>query len=411
MSTPASRQLEELAATIISQMKQGADSWHMPWHEGFQEPINLITGKVFGGRNAAILWNAFNQRGYQKNEWATLHQWAQRRGKVRAGAKGVRVFAPIHHKVPGLFSGESNDLAGFRAYHVFNQDEINNFNPDHPDLFAEHQVGIGVDEHIETLVERSRADITYAGDRACYISSEDRIYMPPRSSFIATPHTSATEGFYATLVHELVHWTKRLGRSPRLSAFDDQKMAYAFEELIAELGAAMVCTRFGQKVEPRPDHAAYLSSWLAVLENDFRYFYRALFQAQEAVHWLYRSTGLVPDGWVLEPAANLDVTSTISAPPVLDLACGQESVVDENVWASPKQNDQPANIEVPVDQGAVEASQWHVEEIGTQGFVRTCKIAVVCGDCRTGYRLVLTRGEDRSACPSCYRMNLHPVQW
>lgn len=301
MPMPLSQQLSELAETIISQMKHGAKTWYMPWHKGFQEPVNLVTGRVFGGRNAAILWNALNQRGYQRNEWATLKQWATRRGKVRAGAKGVRVIVPIHNFAPGLFNDESNDLAGFRSYHVFNVDEINNFNPDHPDLFVVNSSKVVVDRHIEHLVERSGADIRYGGNLACYIPKEDRIFMPPRSTFIATPHTTATEGFYSTLVHEIIHWTKHPGRAPRPNTWDDLSLAYAFEELIAELGAAMICTRFGQKIEPRLDHAAYLSTWLAVLESDFRHFYNALHQAQEAVHWIYRFTQMVPEGWTLDP--------------------------------------------------------------------------------------------------------------
>lgn len=51
-----------------------------------------------------------------------------------------------------------------------------------------------------------------------------------------------------------------------LGRFGDE--AYAREELVAELGAAFVCADLGLTLEPRPDHAAYIASWLRVLRND-----------------------------------------------------------------------------------------------------------------------------------------------
>lgn len=376
MSSAAARQLAELAETIISQMKEGAETWYMPWHKGLQEPVNALTGRVFQGRNAAILWNASTQRNYQKNEWATLHQWGSKGKRIRAGAKGVRVFAPILHKAPDLFDGESDALAGFRSYHVFNEQEVKNYNPEHPDLFADFFTQ-DVDEHIEQLVTRSKADIEYSGDKACYMPSRDKIYMPPRNTFVATPHASATEGFYSTLVHELTHWTKKEGRSPRSGPFDDSHKNYAFEELIAELGSAMICSRFNQKIQPRPDHAAYLNGWLSVLEHDFRYFYRALYQAQSAVHWLYRYTAMVPDGWVLDDPAAEKAEPGYQKPFVT----------------------------------AVEAARFVELQSDASGFKRTARLQVVCGDCQAEYRVVITRGEHQSACQDCHRINLHTVEW
>ena len=286
-------QLQGLAERILTQMRDGADSWFMPWHKGLEEPLNLVTGKVFTGHNAAILWDQKVMRGYQRNQWATLRQWNARRAKVRAGAKGVRVFAPRLNQSANMFNGATSKLAGFRTYFVFNLDEVINFNPDHPDLFA----GAGANSRIDELVVRTGAEIAYGGDRACYWPSEDRIEMPPRHRFCDTRHTTADEGFYSTIVHELVHWTKHVSRANRTCFQGTEREAYAFEELVAELGAAIICTRFDQRVEPRKDHAAYLKGWLSVLENNFDHFYQALKLAQIAVHWLYRKTDMAPEGW------------------------------------------------------------------------------------------------------------------
>ena len=98
-------------------------------------------------------------------------------------------------------------------------------------------------------------------------------------------------------MHELVHWTKGAARANRPDFEGTADESYAFEELVAELGAAIICTRFDQCIEPRADHAAYLKGWLTVLENDFDHFYRALKLAQVASHWLYRKTDMAPEGW------------------------------------------------------------------------------------------------------------------
>jgi len=59
------------------------------------------------------------------------------------------------------------------------------------------------------------------------------------------------------------------------------------EELVAELGAAFLCADLGLSPEPRPDHAAYISSWLRVLKRDSRAVFMAAGRAQAAVDWLH----------------------------------------------------------------------------------------------------------------------------
>lgn len=62
---------------------------------------------------------------------------------------------------------------------------------------------------------------------------------------------------------------------------------------IAEIGSALVCADLGivPELEPRPDHAAYLQSWLKVLADDKRAIFQAAAHAQRAVNYLH---GLQP---------------------------------------------------------------------------------------------------------------------
>jgi antirestriction protein ArdC len=111
----------------------------------------------------------------------------------------------------------------------------------------------------------TRAQIRHGGDRAYYTMAEDRVPMPPFEAF------RDAESYYATLTHELTHWTRhpsRLERDFGRKRWGDE--GYAMEELVAELGAAFLSADFDLTPEPREDHAAYIGSWLEVLKNDKR---------------------------------------------------------------------------------------------------------------------------------------------
>ena len=64
---------------------------------------------------------------------------------------------------------------------------------------------------------------------------------------------------------------------------------YAVEELVAELGAAFLCSDVGITQEPRTDHAQYIKHWLQVIKDDKKAIFTAASQASKASAWL---TGL-----------------------------------------------------------------------------------------------------------------------
>ena len=63
--------------------------------------------------------------------------------------------------------------------------------------------------------------------------------------------------------------------------------AYAFEELVAELGAAMLCNANG--VEGRLQHTQYIASWLKVLEDDSKHILKAASLAQKAFDFIMKT--------------------------------------------------------------------------------------------------------------------------
>ena len=88
------------------------------------------------------------------------------------------------------------------------------------------------------------------------------------------------------MLHELTHWSGAPHRLDRQFGKRFGDHAYAFEELVAELGAAFMCSAFRISIEPRLDHAAYVSSWLKILDHDTKAIFTAASKAQEAVEYL-----------------------------------------------------------------------------------------------------------------------------
>jgi antirestriction protein ArdC len=105
--------------------------------------------------------------------------------------------------------------------------------------------------------------------------------MPPFAAF----HEAA--GCYGTLIHEAAHGS---GAKHRLDRNFDERFgrdARAIEEATAELAASFVLADLGIAHHPRPDHAAYVASWLRVLKDDPRAIFTAASKAQAAATWMH----------------------------------------------------------------------------------------------------------------------------
>jgi len=303
-------QIDSISETILSQMEAGAANWEMPWHKGIPEAWNPVTGKFYGGNNLLVLWNECLKKDYPNNHWATFKQWQRRRSgiKVKTGEKATLIMFAIPRaafvkkegkKIEQLnfefINEEEKEKAKknfyFRYYWVFNAAQVSGYNVAQPNLF---QNNISELDRIKLFVSKTGAEIKSGGDRAFYSIVEDFIQMPEMARFKSTPETSQVLNYYSTLLHEIIHWTGHNTRCARQFGWKFGDNAYAFEELVAELGGAILTTQFNTQPVPRNDHAIYLNSWLNVLENDFSYLTEALELARTAIYWLYKKTDILP---------------------------------------------------------------------------------------------------------------------
>jgi len=113
--------------------------------------------------------------------------------------------------------------------------------------------------------------------RAFYVPSQHYVNMPLAQQF------DSMESYACTLAHETVHWT---GHKSMFNRIDNTE--YAFEELVAEIGAAMLAGSLNISPAPRADHAKYLNNWIAKLSDEPKIIFTAAARAREAADFLMK---------------------------------------------------------------------------------------------------------------------------
>lgn len=277
---------------IIAAIDAGTGKLQMPWHRSganIMRPVNVASGNAYRGVNTVALWAAADTFGYKHGLWGTYRQWQDRGAQVRKGEKSSLIVfyrefesgADADHDQPVDDDRRRRCMA--RASRVFNIAQVDGYIASEPSLDDNRVDPV---ESAEAFVAATGARVGEGGDRAFYNMRDDAITMPDRYRFINTKSGTATEAWYATLLHELTHWS---GASHRLDRQYGERFgddAYAMEELVAELGAAFLCGDLGISAEPRADHAAYIDSWLRILKGDRKAIFTAASAASRAAEYL-----------------------------------------------------------------------------------------------------------------------------
>lgn len=282
---------QEITNRIVAAIET-AGEFRLPWIKAkggsFARPVNIASGNPYNGVNIVSLWVSALASDYPSNVWGTYRQWQERGAQVRKGEKSSLVVfykeLTIEQRNEETGETEASERLMARASHVFNAAQVEGFAVE-TETLPENATFDPI-ERAEQFAKATGARIEETGDRACYIPSADMIRMPERRRFIGTETTSPAEGFYSTLCHELVHWSGAKNRLDRDLTGRFGLESYAVEELVAELGAAFLCSDLGITPEIRADHARYITNWLKVLKDDKRAIFTAASKASQAANWL-----------------------------------------------------------------------------------------------------------------------------
>jgi antirestriction protein ArdC len=261
---------------MIAKMEEGTGSWIKSWSAPHGAPINFKSKKPYRGFNSFYLSYEMAERGYDAPYFLTFNQAKELGGSVKKGSKSLPIYFYkfVKKEEEDEETGEikKKEFPILKMYRVFNIEDIEGIEYEVPELKTNDNARF---KEAEEFVAATKADIRHGGNRAFYRPSSDFIKVPK------IEHFTDSENYYATLLHELTHWTgheKRLNRTGG-KRFGDKD--YAFEELVAELGSVFFCNHLGIAIENN-QHPEYLQSWVKALKAEPQILWRAASEAQKA---------------------------------------------------------------------------------------------------------------------------------
>ena len=290
----AKEYLTTIRDNLVEQLQNNPNKWHNSFINK-NMPTNAVTGKHYNSTNFFNLNWVANSNNYAQNLWASYLDWH----KI-----GAKIIKGETHKAKVLYYGtfkkenektNKEDVIPFlKATPVFNIAQVDlsecKIKFDNSDNINK-VVSI---KEIDNFVNDTGVEIRHSNDGRCYYAkTTDYIHMTNKENFIKTSYGDETSNYYSVLFHELIHST---GHNQRLDRFkdndkkfkDNAQQSYAFEELIAECGAIMLCQKFNLEKTIRVDHALYIKSWIQALKNDVKFLTSSLTRAYKATDYLLK---------------------------------------------------------------------------------------------------------------------------
>lgn len=328
-SSAEDRALDRFAELMIQKISSISNDWEKPWFtEGMMKWPKNLSGREYNGLNAFMLMLHCEDNGYKLPVFCTFNRIAglnyskDKSGRqvplvdengeklplvsVKKGEKSFPVFLTTF-TVVDKETKEKIKYDDFRklseeeqkrysvypklnVFNVFNVDQTN-MKEARPELYAR----IVADNELKRPASIDEAKMSFPAldamiehglwvcpifprhqDKAYYSITKDEIVVPEKSQFISG------ESFYSTLLHEMTHSTGAKERLDRFkaSAFGDAD--YAREELVAELGSALISSRYGITKQIKDESASYLQSWLKELKESPEFIKTTLFDVKKA---------------------------------------------------------------------------------------------------------------------------------
>ena len=273
---------DRVTSQIVEALERGVTPWERGWNTGL--PKNAVSGREYRGVNVLLCNLHAFVNGFDTNIYVTYKQAQDLGGHVRRGEKGVGLvlWKPVEKRTTEGEEDEPEKYLLARTFTAFSLDQCAGLEELKKRLSGT-LAHFDELEECERMMAASGVAIEYDGSNAHYNPISDVVTLPQRNSFISPSH------FYAVAAHELLHATGAAHRLNRDMSGRFGSDAYAIEELVAELGASFVLSRYGI-TEHVSNAAAYLHSWLRVLRTDSRAIFTAASSAARGADYLLNRT-------------------------------------------------------------------------------------------------------------------------
>lgn len=275
---------------IVEQLNKGIIPWRKPWGGAATEDggaINYVSRKPYSMINQMLLG--------KPGEWLSWKQVEELGGRVKKGAKaGMVVFytkltyIDKPQDAPEDEEGKVKTIPFLKYYNVFHLDDVEGISTKIiPGEAPKVQPLEAAEKVIADYLSRQPA-LRFQNDKpsnkAYYSPSKDMVVVPMLSQY------TIPEEYYSTTFHELTHSTIPESRCDRRAENEHAFFGnadYSREELVAEMGSAMLCNRTGIEVEKAfRNSVAYIQSWLKALKNDPKMIVWASSRAEKAAKFI-----------------------------------------------------------------------------------------------------------------------------
>ncbi len=276
---------------VIEMMAQGVIPWHKPWHfastNGEEVAINYVTRRPYSMINQWLLM--------EPGEYLTFKQITALNGHVKRGEKSrfVVFFTQVVYTVKNEKTGEDEERSYplLRYYNVFHINQTEGIESklqagEKPEIVEAprcEEADAAIDAYVASQSTLKFQNNKYS-DKAYYSPALDTVVVPMRQQF------EDMAEYYSTAFHELTHSTLTANRCNRQAKGEQGwfgSKAYSREELVAEMGAAMLCANYDFNMQKAfRNSVAYLQSWAKNLKDDPKAIVVAAGKAEKAVRFI-----------------------------------------------------------------------------------------------------------------------------
>ena len=240
---------------IVDDLVESIQENHTIWRETFERDENVnslprsgVTGQVFK-TNLEGFARLQRQYDFTDPRWMTRAELMSLGWDITDDARGVVVGRDNYDKDIVVFNvSQAQPQRGFE----------NSIKPWNPEIKEKQWFNVA---RADFILNASGANIKYGFKNSQYNTVSDNICLPYQSNF------RSADDYYWTAFHELMHWTGSNSRLARNTSGNKNSPLYAREELVAELGAYMMCLRTGVSFD-KSNASAYIKGWAENMQLD-----------------------------------------------------------------------------------------------------------------------------------------------